>query len=74
MKTILAHPLLRALFFRSIIAFLSMGLGLFTYYVLYAIRMLGLKPASLRRRDRARRRGQPGGRVFSRRELRNACP
>ncbi len=47
MKVILAHPLLRALFFRSILAFLSMGLGLFTYYVLFAIRVLGLKPASL---------------------------
>lgn len=47
MKVILAHPLLRALFFRSIVAFLSMGLGLFTYYVLFAIRVLGLKPASL---------------------------
>ena len=40
MKTILAHPLLRALFFRSITAFLSMGLGCLTYYVLYAIRIL----------------------------------
>lgn len=47
MKVILAHSLLRALFFRSILAFLSMGLGLFTYYVLFAIRVLGLKPASL---------------------------
>jgi predicted MFS family arabinose efflux permease len=47
MKTILAHPLLRALFFRSITAFLSMGLGLFNFYVLYAIRILGLKPATL---------------------------
>jgi predicted MFS family arabinose efflux permease len=47
METILAHPLLRALFFRSISAFLSMGLGLFSFYVLYAIRVLGLKPASL---------------------------
>jgi predicted MFS family arabinose efflux permease len=47
MKVILAHSLLRALFFRSIVAFLSMGLGLFTYYVLFAIRVLGLKPASL---------------------------
>jgi predicted MFS family arabinose efflux permease len=47
MKTILAHPLLRALLFRSITAFLSMGLGLNSFYVLYAIRVLGLKPASL---------------------------
>jgi predicted MFS family arabinose efflux permease len=47
MKTILAHPLLRALFFRSITAFLSMGLGLFSFYVLFTIRVLGLKPASL---------------------------
>ena len=47
MKVILAHPLLRALFFRSILAFLAMGLGLFTYYVLFAIRVLGMKPASL---------------------------
>jgi len=47
LKTILAHPLLRALFFRSITAFLSMGLGLFSFYVLFAIRELGLKPASL---------------------------
>ena len=47
MKVILAHSLLRALFFRSILAFLSMGLGLFTYYVLFAIRVLGMKPASL---------------------------
>ena len=47
MKVILAHSLLRALFFRSILAFLAMGLGLNTYYVLYAIRVLGLKPASL---------------------------
>jgi predicted MFS family arabinose efflux permease len=47
MKTILAHPLLRALLFRSIMAFLSMGLGLFSFYVLYTIRVLGLKPASL---------------------------
>ena len=47
MKTILAHPLLRALFFRSILAFLSMGMGIFTYYVLYAIRILHLKPAAL---------------------------
>jgi predicted MFS family arabinose efflux permease len=47
MKVIMAHPLLRALFFRSIVAFLAMGLGLFTYYVLFAIRVLGLKPASL---------------------------
>jgi predicted MFS family arabinose efflux permease len=47
MRTILKHPLLRALFFRSITAFLSMGLGLFSFYVLYAIRILGLKPAEL---------------------------
>lgn len=47
MKIILAHPLLRALFFRSIFAFLSMGLGIFTYYVLFTIRVLGIKPASL---------------------------
>lgn len=47
MKTILAHPLLRALLFRSITSFLSMGLGLFTYYVLFTIRVLGFKPASL---------------------------
>jgi predicted MFS family arabinose efflux permease len=47
MKTILAHPLLRALLFRSITAFLSMGLGLYSFYVLYAIRVLGFKPASL---------------------------
>ncbi len=47
MKTILEHPLLRALFFRSIILFLSMGLGMFTFYILYAIRILGLKPAAL---------------------------
>jgi predicted MFS family arabinose efflux permease len=47
MATILEHPLLRALFFRSITAFLSMGLGLYSFYVLYTIRILGLKPASL---------------------------
>jgi predicted MFS family arabinose efflux permease len=47
MKTILAHPLLRALFFRSIMAFLAMGLGLNSFYVLYAIRVLGLKPSAL---------------------------
>jgi predicted MFS family arabinose efflux permease len=47
MKVILAHSLLRALFFRSIVAFLAMGLGLFTYYVLFAIRVLGMKPAAL---------------------------
>jgi predicted MFS family arabinose efflux permease len=47
LKVILAHPLLRALFFRSIVAFLSMGLGLFTYYVLFAIQVLHFKPASL---------------------------
>jgi len=47
MKTILAHPLLRALFFRSITAFLSMGLGIFSFYVLFTIRELGFKPASL---------------------------
>jgi predicted MFS family arabinose efflux permease len=47
MSTILTHPLLRALFFRSITAFLSMGLGLFSFYVLYAIRIIGLKPAAL---------------------------
>jgi len=47
MRVILAHSLLRALFFRSILSFLAMGLGLFTYYVLFAIRELGLKPASL---------------------------
>ena len=46
-KTILAHPLLRALLFRSITAFLSMGLGLNSFYVLYTIRVLGFKPASL---------------------------
>jgi len=46
MKTILAHPLLRALFFRSITAFLSMGIG-FSFYIFYAIRNLGLKPAAL---------------------------
>jgi len=47
MKTILSHPLLRALFFRSISAFLSMGLGLQNFYVLYAIRTLDMKPAAL---------------------------
>jgi MFS family permease len=47
MKTILAHPVLRALFFRSITAFLSMGLSFSAFYILYAIRILGLKPASL---------------------------
>jgi predicted MFS family arabinose efflux permease len=47
MKTILAHPLLRALLFRSITAFLAMGLALNSFYVLYAIRVLGFKPASL---------------------------
>jgi len=47
MKTIRAHPLLRALLFRSVTVFLSMGLGLFSFYVLFTIRVLGLKPASL---------------------------
>jgi MFS family permease len=47
MKVILAHSLLRALFFRSIAAFLAMGLGLFTFYVLYIIQILGLKPAEM---------------------------
>ncbi len=47
LKTILAHPLLRALFFRSISAFLLLGLGLQNFYILYAIRILGLKPAAL---------------------------
>jgi predicted MFS family arabinose efflux permease len=47
MKTILEHPLLRALFFRSITAFLAMGLGLFSFYVLYLIRVLHLTPAEL---------------------------
>ena len=47
MRTILEHSLLRALFFRSITAFLSMGLGLNNFYVLYTIRVLGIKPAAL---------------------------
>ncbi len=46
MKAILAHSALRALLFRSITAFLSMGL-VFSFYILYAIRVLHLKPASL---------------------------
>ena len=47
MRTILAHPLLRALLFRASTAFFSMGLGLFSFYVLYAIQVLRLNPAQL---------------------------
>jgi MFS family permease len=45
MKVILGHPLLRALFFRSIFAFLAMGS--YSFYILYAIRILHIKPAAL---------------------------
>lgn len=45
MKVILAHSLLRALFFRSITAFLAMGA--YSFYILYAIRILHMKPAAL---------------------------
>ena len=45
-KTILAHPVLRALFYRSITAFLSMG-ALFSFYILYAIRVLKFSPVEL---------------------------
>jgi predicted MFS family arabinose efflux permease len=44
LRVILAHSLLRALFFRSIIAFLSMG-PIATFYVLFMIHTLGIKPA-----------------------------
>jgi predicted MFS family arabinose efflux permease len=47
MRTILGHPLLRALLFRAVTAFLSMGLAMQSFYVLYAVRDLGLKPGSL---------------------------
>lgn len=46
METILAHPALRALLFRSVTAFLSMG-ALFSFYILYAIQVLRLSPAAL---------------------------
>ncbi len=46
MRVILAHPTLRALLFRSVMASVSMG-AVFSFYVLYAIRTLHLSPASL---------------------------
>ncbi len=45
-KVILAHPTLRLLLIRSVIAYLSMG-PVFAFYVLYAIRVLHLSTASL---------------------------
>ena len=46
MQIILAHPALRALLIRSVLAFLFMG-PVFSFYILYAIRVLRLHPASL---------------------------
>ena len=45
-RTILGHPTLRLLLFRAVFAFLSMG-PVFTFYVLYPIRILHLRPAAL---------------------------
>jgi predicted MFS family arabinose efflux permease len=45
-RAIMAHPLLRALLFRSVMSFVSMG-AVFSFYVLYPITVLHLKPASL---------------------------
>jgi len=46
MRTILEHSALRALLWRSVTAFLSMG-PMFSFYILYAIRVLHLSPSSL---------------------------
>jgi predicted MFS family arabinose efflux permease len=45
-RTILAHPTLRLLLLRAVFAFFSMG-PVFTFYVLYPIRILHLRPAAL---------------------------
>ncbi len=45
-RVILAHGVLRALLFRSVTAFLFAG-SVFSFYVLYAIRVLQLSPAAL---------------------------